>query len=108
MKTKIFIAKRKHGNALANLSIAMYHVFIQDKMEIPPPINILSNSYKKRIHKPIFMSMTMMMSIESIKENKVGDHFSISNFSFPNSYIFQNIMLDSSPNSWLTSSKILV
>jgi hypothetical protein len=35
-------------NILANLSIAMYHVFIQDKMEIPPPINILSNSYIKK------------------------------------------------------------
>jgi hypothetical protein len=51
------------------------------------------------------MSMMMMMSIELIKENKVGDHFSISNFSFSTSYNFQNIMLDSSPNSWLTCSQ---
>jgi hypothetical protein len=54
------------------------------------------------------MPVTMMMSIESIKENKACDHFSISNFSSPNSYNFQNTMLDSSPSSWLTSSKILV
>jgi hypothetical protein len=79
----------------------------QDKMDIPPPINILSVFLYFKVHMPTFMLMTMMMSFESIKENKVGDHFSIS-FSSPNSYNFQNIMLDSSPNSWLTSFKILV
>jgi hypothetical protein len=95
-------------NVLANLTIAMCHVFIQDKMEIPPLINILSNSFKKKVHMPTFMLVTMTMPFESIKENKVSNHFSISNFSSPNSYNFQNRMLNSSPNSWLTSSKILV
>jgi len=31
-------------SVLANLSIAMCHVFVKDKVEMPPQINIFSNS----------------------------------------------------------------
>ncbi len=74
-KQKDKFSSKNKLNVLVNLNATLCHVFIQDKNDIPPLINIMSNSSKDENQRAnTHMVMVMMEPIEHQRDLQRGSN----------------------------------